>query len=212
MSRLIVLTVLAGLSAVAATAPIRGGVRTGRLNGRIAYDRPDPASSGNLFMYTANPDGSHVQRLVSVHPSGQHWSHTGSRLSVSAQAKDGRILSATVGADGSNYKPLSISDPTLNVACNAPTKAPERPAHAALPRARGQMRRTEEAEASHGEHSSDAPLAATDELAAIADLWYLRARQTPIWAFWPKYTRGRCLWRRDRDPFSAREVIIEPRI
>jgi Tol biopolymer transport system component len=118
-SKLIVFTVLAVLSAVVVTTPIRGGTQTGHVNGRIAYDRPDPASSGDLFVYTANPDGSHVARLVSIHVSGPHWSHTGSRLTVSAQDKDGRVVSATIGADGSNYKPLSIDDPTLNVACNA---------------------------------------------------------------------------------------------
>jgi Tol biopolymer transport system component len=128
MPKLIVLTVLVSFAAVVATTPTRGvvratptrgGARTGRVNGRIAYDRPDPASHGDLFVYTAKPDGSDEQRLVSAHVSGPHWSHDGSKITVSAQAKDGRIVSATVSADGSNYKPLSINDPKLSVACNA---------------------------------------------------------------------------------------------
>jgi Tol biopolymer transport system component len=85
-------------------------------NGRIAFDRVDPAS-GNQFIFTANPDGSVVGQLVLVPGSGPSWSHDGRKLAFTALAPDGRITTATADADGSDYTVLPIDDPTLNVGC-----------------------------------------------------------------------------------------------
>src|SRR5262249_35792730 len=84
-------------------------------NGQIAYDKPDPASSGDTFVFTANQDGHHEQQIApGCCPS---WSPDGSQLAISASTPDGRITSAIVNADGSGYRVLPIDDPTLNVGC-----------------------------------------------------------------------------------------------
>ncbi len=115
MHKLIALTLVAGVAALASLTAIPAGASPAGVNGKIAYDRTDPAT-GDTFVYTANPDGSHVQQLVpfTCCPS---WSHDGSKLAIPALTEDGRIATATVNADGSGYTPLPINDPTLNVGC-----------------------------------------------------------------------------------------------
>jgi Tol biopolymer transport system component len=117
MRKPIVLTALAGFVALAAVTAMPAGASPAGVNGQIAYDRADPASPGDTFVYTANPDGSHVQQLVPVHACCPSWSHDGSKLAIPALTDDGRIGTATVNADGSGYTRLPINDPTLNVGC-----------------------------------------------------------------------------------------------
>jgi Tol biopolymer transport system component len=110
-------TSLAGFLALVALTAMPASASPAGVNGQVAYDRADPASPGDTFVYTANPDGSHEQQLVPVHAGGPSWSHDGSKLAVAVLTDDGRIGTATVNADGSGYTLLPIDDPTLNVGC-----------------------------------------------------------------------------------------------
>jgi hypothetical protein len=94
-------------------------------NGRIAYDQADPGSPGDTFVYVARSDGSHARLLVSSHTCCAGWSPYGTRLTLPRLTSDGRIGTATVNADGSGYRPLPISDPTLNIGCGTGTWSPD---------------------------------------------------------------------------------------
>lgn len=80
LHRALLLAVLvAAALAPAATAKVAGS------NGRIVFSREDFAN-GITIVYTANPDGSHVKRLL---PAGigagqPHWSPDGSRIAVAS--------------------------------------------------------------------------------------------------------------------------------
>ena len=110
-------TLLTALAGVTALVAVTAGASPPGLNGQIAYDRTDPASPDDTFVYTANPNGSHEHQLVPGHTCCPSWSHDGSRLAVPYLTEDGRIGTAIVNADGSGYTPLPIADPTLNVGC-----------------------------------------------------------------------------------------------
>ncbi len=111
---LITLAVAVATSISLAVAPAVASA--GGTNGQIAFDRFDPAS-WNQFIFTANPNGSSAQRLVPAPGAGPSWSHDGRKLAFTVLAPDGRVTTATVNADGSDYTVLPIDDPTLNVGC-----------------------------------------------------------------------------------------------
>jgi Tol biopolymer transport system component len=111
------IAVLAALAALAVLMAVTAAASPTGMNGQVAYDRADPTSPGDTFVYTANPDGSQAHQLVPVHAAGPSWSHDGSKLAVTVLTEDGRIGTATVNADGSGYTLLPIDDPTLNVGC-----------------------------------------------------------------------------------------------
>jgi Tol biopolymer transport system component len=92
------------------------GIST-RPNGRIAYDRADPASPGDTLEYTANPDGTAPRQLLPQHACCASWSHDGRKLAVAMINAHGTFAPATVNADGSGLKLLQMADPTLNVGC-----------------------------------------------------------------------------------------------
>lgn len=112
----ILITAAAAVATAIALPVSPAGAMTQAVNGQVAFDRFDPAS-GNQFIFTANPDGSFARQLVAVPGSGPSWSHDGRKLAFPALAPDGRITTATVNADGSDYTVLPIDDPTLNVGC-----------------------------------------------------------------------------------------------
>jgi len=103
------LITLAAFSVLLAMTAMSAGASPRGLNGQIAY-------WNNFGAFTANPDGGQAQELVpdTCCPS---WSHDGTKLAVPYQTDDGRIGTATVNADGSDYTPLPINHPTLNVGC-----------------------------------------------------------------------------------------------
>ena len=108
----------ASLVVLAGTA-IPGAAKVPGANGRIVFEQADPASKdGDTFVFTANPDGSDVRRLVPSPTCCASWSPDGSRLAVAAMTDDDRITSATVNPDGSGYEVKTIPDPTLNLGCN----------------------------------------------------------------------------------------------
>ena len=116
MYKRILITVAVAVATSIAFPVTSAGARPRSVNGQVAFDRFDPAS-GNQFIFTANPDGSFARRLVPFPGSGPSWSHDGRKLAFPVLAPDGRITTATVNADGSDYTVLPIDDPTLNVGC-----------------------------------------------------------------------------------------------
>ena len=90
-----------------------------RSNGQIAFDRADPAStSGDTFLFAANPDGSRARRLFKGHTCCPRWSHDGGRITVPATIAGDRLGTATLRADGTGYKVLRFADRTLSLGCS----------------------------------------------------------------------------------------------
>ena len=106
-------------------APPGDAASSARTNGQIAYDRADPRSPDDTFIYTTNPDGSRARRLMARHTCCPSWSHDGRTLAIPAGLPGDRLTTATVGADGRSYKRLPIEDPTLSVACAGGAWSPD---------------------------------------------------------------------------------------
>jgi Tol biopolymer transport system component len=102
-----------------AFAAVTAGAKVSGTNGRIAFQQEDPASSGDTFVFTVNPDGSHAKRLVPSHTCCERFSPDGSKIVIAALTADGRITTATVNPDGSEYRIRPIPDPSLNLECDA---------------------------------------------------------------------------------------------
>jgi hypothetical protein len=92
-------------------------------NGRIAYDHADPANPDDTSVYTARPNGTHAKLLV-AHTCCAGWSPDGTKVAVPRLTTDGRIGTAVVNADGTDYKPLPIRDRTLQMGCTTGAWAP----------------------------------------------------------------------------------------
>lgn len=117
--RFVGVAVAVGIVAAAGAASAGSVAMSGstvRGNGQIAFDRPDPNSQGDTFVYVANPDGSHMRRLTGHHGCCPSWSHSGLRLTLSGGAAN-RIVPATVGVNGRGYKLLTVSNPRLSAGC-----------------------------------------------------------------------------------------------
>jgi Tol biopolymer transport system component len=121
MRRLIALLTVSGLillGLVAATGPAQGKVPGP--NGRIAFERHDPASPDDTFVFTANPDGSDPLQLVPFHAGSPHWSPDGSEVVIAAclnppTCDTGPII---VNPDTGSYRVLAMPDPTLFTGCS----------------------------------------------------------------------------------------------
>jgi dipeptidyl aminopeptidase/acylaminoacyl peptidase len=119
MRKLIVLGLLAGLAGLAALTALPAGGKAPGPNGRIAFARFDAALDG-LVTYTANPDGSHVQRLFTGgHSEAPHWSPDGVQVAVLAACTDGEENCAftIVDSDTGAFRQVKMLDPTLLTAC-----------------------------------------------------------------------------------------------
>ncbi|MDX6546872.1 MAG: hypothetical protein QOG33_422 [Gaiellales bacterium] len=68
---------------VMALAPVSASGKVAGQNGRIVYSRED-FDNGLTIVYTANPDGSHVRRLLpaGIGAGSPHWSPDGSKIAV----------------------------------------------------------------------------------------------------------------------------------
>jgi Tol biopolymer transport system component len=121
MRRPIVFVSLIAATALAwAGVAMPAGAKVSGGNGRIAFQQSDPASTeDDTFVFTANPDGSDPQQLVPSHTCCASWSPDGSKISIGALTDDGRITTATVNPDGSDYEVETIPDPSLNLECAA---------------------------------------------------------------------------------------------
>jgi WD40-like Beta Propeller Repeat len=115
------------LAIVLVLVPVSRGdaVSSAATNGQIAYDRADPRSPDDTFVYTANPDGSRARRLMAKHTCCPGWSHDGRTLAIPASLPADRLTTATVGAGGQSYKVLPIKDRTLSVACAGGAWSPD---------------------------------------------------------------------------------------
>lgn len=77
-----IIGVLAALVALTALAATPAAGKVAGPNGRIAFDRFDPALDDNVT-YTANADGSDPKRLLPDYTSGSpHWSPDGTEVAV----------------------------------------------------------------------------------------------------------------------------------
>ena len=92
---------------------------------RLSFDRADPRSVGDTFVYTANSDGTQARRLTANHTCCPGWSHDGRKLTLPAELGRDRLTTAIVGADGRGYKRLRINDPSLSVACAGGAWSPD---------------------------------------------------------------------------------------
>lgn len=103
---------------LAACAAVPAGAKAPGPNGRIAFQRSDPAADDS-FVFTANPDGSHAQQLLPFHAGGPHWSPDGSRVAVGACLDPPVCDTAAVivNPDNGSYRGLMMPDPTLFTGC-----------------------------------------------------------------------------------------------
>jgi Tol biopolymer transport system component len=85
-------------------------------NGRIAFVT-DSRGCDDCHVFTVAPDGSDRVKLTDIGAGGPEWSPDGTRLIVPAFADDGRVTTAAMNADGTDFTVFEIDDPTLNVAC-----------------------------------------------------------------------------------------------
>ena len=101
---------IAAIVAVAAAANPRGS------NGRVAFARFDPAR-GDDFVYTANPDGSQEQQLLSTGAEGPRWSPDGSRIVVGPHDADGNgridVSARIVNPENGSYRDVPNPNPEL---------------------------------------------------------------------------------------------------
>jgi TolB protein len=83
-------------------------------NGRIAFTRQDPTCGGDCSTtFTVNPDGSHVQKLLSG-TCCTNWSPDGTEISFLAECSFGGPCSAAiVNPDTGNVRTLPNPDPSL---------------------------------------------------------------------------------------------------
>lgn len=109
----VVLTIAALLAvgAAPASAKVLGA------NGPLAFEQFDPASPGDSFVFTAGSDGSNLAQLVPSHSCCARFSPDGSLISIAANTLDGRITTATIRPDGTDYKVEQPPDPTFNTGC-----------------------------------------------------------------------------------------------
>src|SRR6266566_3065182 len=117
MRKLIAFAVVAAGAAAFITIPAAAKPATG--NGRIVFTRFDPVQ-GDDFVYTANPDGSQEQQLLSTGAEGPRWSPDGSRVVVGPHDVD-NVSARIVNPDDGSYRDVPNPDPELFfLPCNEP--------------------------------------------------------------------------------------------
>jgi dipeptidyl aminopeptidase/acylaminoacyl peptidase len=67
---------------------------------------------------TVQPDGSGAARVAIGHDLPR-WSTDGTRIAMRAEAPDGRVTTALIGADGSGFAAQPLTDGTLHLSCTA---------------------------------------------------------------------------------------------
>lgn len=111
---------IAGLAALAITPVAPATAKSPGQNGHITFQQDDPASSGDTFAFTADPNGSNMQRLYPGHHGfAPHWSPDGSEIAVLSDAGLPCCSVAAVIVDPAtgSSRVLSMPDPTLFTAC-----------------------------------------------------------------------------------------------
>jgi Tol biopolymer transport system component len=112
MQRLIVLA--AAAVAIAALIAIPAAANAPGTNGRVAFSRFDPTLDDD-FVYTADPDGSHEQQLLSTGAEGPAWSPDGSEVMVSPH--ETLAAARIVNVDDGSDRDLAMPDPGLLTFC-----------------------------------------------------------------------------------------------
>lgn len=84
--------------------------------GRVAYGR---FGANGVLAFTANPDGTDEQPLLSQFAEGPRWSPDGSKLSVTLSSPQGLVFFGLVNRDGSGFVQFNSPDPTLQLGCGA---------------------------------------------------------------------------------------------
>ena len=106
-------------AAIAAIVAVAAAANPSGSNGRIVFARFDPAR-GDDFIYTANPDGSHEQQLLSTGAEGPRWSPDGSRIVVFPHDVD-NVSARIVNPDDGSYRDVPNPNPDLFfLPCNGP--------------------------------------------------------------------------------------------
>jgi Tol biopolymer transport system component len=118
MTRLV--TVAVALAAVLASAAPAAATLPGA-NGRIAFQRFDPANGIFDFLYAANPDGSQRVQLTDAPSFFSGWSPDGARLVYDFIDADGNDQIATVHPDGTGTTQLTFG-PSIH---EAPSFSPD---------------------------------------------------------------------------------------
>jgi TolB protein len=90
-------------------------------NGRIVFQRFDPANGIVGFLYAANPDGSHVVQLTSVPSFFSAWAPDGTRLAYDFVDGDGNEQIAIANPDGTGATQLTFG-PSVH---EAPSFSPD---------------------------------------------------------------------------------------
>jgi len=113
------IAVAAFAAAIAALIAIPAAAKRAGSNGRIVFARFDPAR-GDDFIYTANPDGSHEQQLLSTGAEGPRWSPDGTRIVVGPHDVD-NVSARIVNPDDGSYRDVPNPNPDLFfLPCNEP--------------------------------------------------------------------------------------------
>jgi Tol biopolymer transport system component len=71
-------------------------------------------ANGDEYIFTIRADGTGEKQLVVTPSGGVRWSHKGDRLLLAAFPSANRVTTATVKADGSDYRALPL-DSSLNL-------------------------------------------------------------------------------------------------
>jgi TolB protein len=113
MRRSIVRTLAAFVALVAVSAAPAGAKVSGP-NGRIAFDRFEPALGGTVT-YTVNPDGGNLQQLFARGSGFPRWSPDGSQVSIFC-CDDG-MAAHIVNFDTGGFLEFPNPDPDLEIHC-----------------------------------------------------------------------------------------------
>jgi Tol biopolymer transport system component len=111
---------------VASTAPAHSTVSPATVVVSSPTMSPVPLPAGRLVfkraigdgesLFTMNPDGTDTRPLLPA-GEGPRWSPDGSRLSIVANNRQGRLFVGLVDPDGSHYVQFKSPDPTLDLGC-----------------------------------------------------------------------------------------------
>lgn len=108
------LVLLAALIGVAAITAGSAGASPAGHNGRILFARYDPAQNDTVI-YTVNPNGSHVRKVLPFALECPNWSPNGRLIATCGSPNGGATV--IVNPDTGRYRELSMPDPTLFTAC-----------------------------------------------------------------------------------------------
>lgn len=102
--RALLITVALGVGVLGLAAPAQA--TSPRQNGRIAYHKYDALIGGDA-LYTANPDGTHVERVANVPGTYSNWSADGKYLAFAFTDADGYEQIAVTDPEGNNWQQLT---------------------------------------------------------------------------------------------------------